>query len=703
MRSSVIETRGEDYVTTARAKGLTRALAILRSHALPNALLPTVTLIAINLGYVVGGRDHRRGRLQLAGPRDAHRRGPERRATTRSSRAIFLILAVSVVFANLVADLVYGYPRSAGERRERRPPFRRRAARDPRPALATPRCAAGATSPGASPGAGTASSGVAILAFFAVLAIAPVFFVGPLETATTATGARLEPPSATHLLGTDELGRDILNLTVHGARISMVIGLLATVVTVVVGASSGIVSGFVGGRTDAILMRITDFFLVLPTFVLALILAPDHARDHRHGCEIVRHPDDADRHRHRHRHHELGVDGADHPRPDAVGEGARVRRPGAGHRRRRRPHHAPRTSCPTSSTSSWPTRCSIFAGRDPDRDDALVHRPGRSVPAVVGPDPQRRPGGRRAGPRGVVVLRAARRPASSSSSWPSRSSAAPSTTSSTQGGRAADDGLGRRRRSSRRDSARRPSSGTRIPAAGASGRSPKQADPTRRCSSSRTSTTHFALESGDRPGGRRRQLHAATTARRWGSPASRAAARRRPRCRSSACCPANARIVRGQRQAVRDRPRATKSENALRRYRWREISIIFQGAMNALNPVRRVGDQIAEPLERAPAGSSGARRATRAGELLELVGIPRARGTAYPARAVGRDAPARDDRDGPRLRPGDRHRRRADDRPRRHGPGPDPGAARAAPRASSACRSSSSPTTCRSSPRPATG
>ncbi len=54
MRSSIIETRGEDYVTTARAKGLTDR-SILRDHAFPNALLPTVTVIAINLGYVVAG------------------------------------------------------------------------------------------------------------------------------------------------------------------------------------------------------------------------------------------------------------------------------------------------------------------------------------------------------------------------------------------------------------------------------------------------------------------------------------------------------------------------------------------------------------------------------------------------------------------------------------------------------------------------
>ena len=98
--------------------------------------------------------------------------------------------------------------------------------------------------------------------------------VGPLQTATTAPGGRLLPPSPGYLFGTDELGRSILNLTVHGARVSMVIGLLATLVTVVVGTSVGISAGFLGGRTDTLLMRVTDFFLVIPTFVLALVLAP---------------------------------------------------------------------------------------------------------------------------------------------------------------------------------------------------------------------------------------------------------------------------------------------------------------------------------------------------------------------------------------------------------------------------------------------
>jgi peptide/nickel transport system permease protein len=114
--------------------------------------------------------------------------------------------------------------------------------------------------------------GVVILAAFGILAVVPDLLVGPLQTAVTATGPRLAPPSATYPLGTDELGRSMLNLVVHATRISMVIGLGATFVTVAIGAVLGIVSGYVGGRFDALTMRVADFFLVLPTFVLAIIL-----------------------------------------------------------------------------------------------------------------------------------------------------------------------------------------------------------------------------------------------------------------------------------------------------------------------------------------------------------------------------------------------------------------------------------------------
>ena len=97
--------------------------------------------------------------------------------------------------------------------------------------------------------------------------------------------------------------------------------------------------------------------------------------------------------------------------------------------------------------------------------------------------------------------------------------------------------------------------------------------------------------------------------------------------------PSNARIVEGSIRYF-GIDLVQKSDEALRRYRWREISIVFQGAMNALNPVRRVRDQIAEPIEQRLGQSPKAAR-KRAGELLELVGIPRKRGQAYPHELSG--------------------------------------------------------------------
>ncbi len=97
--------------------------------------------------------------------------------------------------------------------------------------------------------------------------------------------------------------------------------------------------------------------------------------------------------------------------------------------------------------------------------------------------------------------------------------------------------------------------------------------------------------------------------------------------------PANARIVEGSVKLY-GIDLVPKSDNALRRYRWREISIVFQGAMNALNPVHPLRDQIAEPLvQRLDVSSREARK--RAGELLELVGIPKKRGSAYPHELSG--------------------------------------------------------------------
>ena len=132
----------------------------------------------------------------------------------------------------------------------------------------------------------------------------------------------------------------------------------------------------------------------------------------------------------------------------------------------------------------------------------------------------------------------------------------------------------------------------------------------------------------------------------------------------------------------------------LRRFRWRNVSMVFQSAMNALNPVMRVGDQFVDMI-RAHERVSKHEALGRAGDLLELVGIDRRRAARVPPRALRRHAAARRDRDGARAPPGARDHGRADDRARRRRAARDPAADPRAAGASSASQSSSSRTTSR--------
>jgi peptide/nickel transport system permease protein len=81
------------------------------------------------------------------------------------------------------------------------------------------------------------------------------------------------PPSAEHWLGTDQLGRDVLSRLMWGTRISLYVGIAATVLGQFFGVVVGSVSGYYGGRVDTLLMRLTDFFLTLPTLPLLLVLS----------------------------------------------------------------------------------------------------------------------------------------------------------------------------------------------------------------------------------------------------------------------------------------------------------------------------------------------------------------------------------------------------------------------------------------------
>jgi peptide/nickel transport system permease protein len=85
--------------------------------------------------------------------------------------------------------------------------------------------------------------------------------------------ARLEPPSAAHRLGTDELGRDVLLRLLYAGRISLAVGVIGALLTALIGATLGLVAGYAGGGLDALLMRVTDAVIALPLLPVLIVLA----------------------------------------------------------------------------------------------------------------------------------------------------------------------------------------------------------------------------------------------------------------------------------------------------------------------------------------------------------------------------------------------------------------------------------------------
>lgn len=113
---------------------------------------------------------------------------------------------------------------------------------------------------------------VAALVWIAVIALAAILAdVLPIMSPTDMDmlGKR-EPPSAEHLLGTDQLGRDMLSRLIYGARISLTVGLLAPVVGLVVGGALGMMAGYLGGRFEALTVGVVDVLLAFPPLVFAL-------------------------------------------------------------------------------------------------------------------------------------------------------------------------------------------------------------------------------------------------------------------------------------------------------------------------------------------------------------------------------------------------------------------------------------------------
>jgi peptide/nickel transport system permease protein len=103
--------------------------------------------------------------------------------------------------------------------------------------------------------------------------VGTVLFPFDSEVVGTSASSILAPPDAAHWFGTDELGRDVFRATLAGAQISLLVGLLATSISIIVGTIVGMTAGYKLGLANSVLMRITDFFLVLPTLPLIIALA----------------------------------------------------------------------------------------------------------------------------------------------------------------------------------------------------------------------------------------------------------------------------------------------------------------------------------------------------------------------------------------------------------------------------------------------
>jgi peptide/nickel transport system permease protein len=117
--------------------------------------------------------------------------------------------------------------------------------------------------------------GLAVMVFFIVLALVSPLLVSPddIEPAT-AQGVPNHPPYAGYPLGTDNFGRSVLDLVIVGSRISLLVGITATIVAVALGASIGVISGYYGGtKIDVGLNAVTNWFLVIPWLVLAIVLS----------------------------------------------------------------------------------------------------------------------------------------------------------------------------------------------------------------------------------------------------------------------------------------------------------------------------------------------------------------------------------------------------------------------------------------------
>ena len=111
---------------------------------------------------------------------------------------------------------------------------------------------------------------IAVAVFLVLLIIGP--WIAPQDPNLTATADKLQGPSAAHWFGTDDLGRDVFSRILTGGLTTVGLSAMALGISILIGVPLGLLSGYLGGRTDWALMRVVDIFLALPEYIVAMII-----------------------------------------------------------------------------------------------------------------------------------------------------------------------------------------------------------------------------------------------------------------------------------------------------------------------------------------------------------------------------------------------------------------------------------------------
>ena len=114
---------------------------------------------------------------------------------------------------------------------------------------------------------------IGVFVFILLIVLVLIVPLSPYDPEAPSIAERLQPPSLTHPMGTDALGRDLMTRVLYGGRVSLMVGLLVVVISLSIGVPTGALAGYYGGWLDSVLMRITDTFLSLPALLVLILLS----------------------------------------------------------------------------------------------------------------------------------------------------------------------------------------------------------------------------------------------------------------------------------------------------------------------------------------------------------------------------------------------------------------------------------------------